>query len=61
MKCLNPLNNIFHCVANGEGGLGDVWGGCVTKCAPEPNVAVNLIKCLNPLNIIFFQCLTDER
>ena len=22
MKCLNPLNNVFHCLANGGAGLG---------------------------------------
>ena len=38
MKCLNPLNRIFYCLAD-EG---------VVKCAPEPKLQEIWMKCLNP-------------
>ena len=59
MKCLNPLNNFFHCLANGQFTVWPVVVG-VSKCAPEPNVAGNLMKCLNPLQN-FFHCLANQR
>ena len=57
MKCLNPLNNYFVTVWPMGKGVG--CGG-VSKCAPEPNVAGNLMKCLNTLHI-FFHYLAHQR
>ena len=54
MKCINPLNNFFHCLANGKG-VG--WWGCQN---------VHLKKCCRKFDempkstSIFFHCLAHQ-
>ena len=56
MKCLNPLNNFFHCLANGQGG----W--VVEECQN-----VHLKKCCRKFDEMlkstsnFFHCLANQR